>query len=267
MPDFKATSSGYIEIQRLYRDKARKDLSGLRGHLSAVLEEVGLPANAIGDEEIESFAKHAGFLKFVQGKSFKDSLEQPAKEVVGEFDSSSRRSEHICTHLTSCFSSIAMAFMDPINPSTIQHHAAFLAADAFYNKQNRFPGSSKAFSESIVGSYSSVRPFSNGSSEAESSGSSRFRSAPPRGFSEPEKKRQRSNSPYTTSRESTAQDDDGDSQMKESAKVNGGDGEEASVDFAADEEACLKEAQSVMNQLGIEDEDQVEAVEDAVKEL
>lgn len=161
-----------------------------------------------------------------------------------------------------------MAFMDPINPSTIQHHAAFLAGDAFYSKHCRFPGSSKAFSDSIVGSSSAAASSStNGSSEGESSGSSKFRSAPPRGFSEPEKKRQRSNSPYTTSRESTAQDDDGDSQMKESAKVNGGDGEEAAVDFAADEEACLKEAQLVIRNFGIEDEDQVEAVEDAVKEL
>ncbi|PWN23590.1 hypothetical protein BCV69DRAFT_279520 [Microstroma glucosiphilum] len=243
LPDFKATSSGYVEIQRLYKEKARKDLSGLKGHLRAVLEEVGLPASAIGDEEVESFAKHAGFLKFVKGKSFKESLEQPARETI------------------------AMAFMDPINPSTIQHHAAFLAVDAFYGKQHRFPGSSKAFSDSIVGSSSHVRHSSNGSSEAESSGGSRIRSAPPRGFSEPEKKRQRSNSPYTTSRESTAQDDDGDSQMKESVKVNGGDGEEGTVDFAADEEACLKEAQAVMSHLAIEDEDQIEAVEDAVKEM
>lgn len=48
--------------------------------------------------------------------------------------------------------SIAMGFMDPINPVTIPQHIALLAADEFYTKRDsRFPGSSVAFTRSITG--------------------------------------------------------------------------------------------------------------------
>lgn len=84
LPDFKSTSSTYVEVQKIYKQKALRDLAALKQHLAAVLKEAGLPSSAIGDEEIESFAKHAGYLKLVRGKSLRASAERPAKDLLGE---------------------------------------------------------------------------------------------------------------------------------------------------------------------------------------
>lgn len=60
LPDFKATSSTYADLQCLYKDKAKKDVETLKACLAAVLVKAKKPKNPVSDSEIESFAKHAG---------------------------------------------------------------------------------------------------------------------------------------------------------------------------------------------------------------
>lgn len=59
LPDFKATSATYVALQRLYKDKARRDVAALRVCLGQVLQEAGLPGDAVPSGEIEAFAKNA----------------------------------------------------------------------------------------------------------------------------------------------------------------------------------------------------------------
>lgn len=256
LPDFKSVSATYVQVQRLYKSKSQKDLEGLKGHLAAVLAEVGV-TEAIGDAEVESFAKHAGYLKLVRGRKlspFDETASAAAKETL------------------------SMAFMDPVNPTTIQHQLAFQAIDAFYSRHGRFPGSSLGFSDSIVGCVSSST-HGNGSSGS-------LLSTTTRSDAEPDKKRQRSNSPSCFSmspRErqhsrsmssSSLRDPDGDSQMREdpTQPLVGASPQDAEPDFEQDEEEALRDAQGVMKAWGIlaedeDDEEKVEAVENAVKEL
>lgn len=84
LPDFKASSSTYVEVQRLFKQKAQRDLEGLKGHLAAVLASVDLPSAAIADSEVESFAKHAGYVKLIRGRSLRERYGSPAKEVASE---------------------------------------------------------------------------------------------------------------------------------------------------------------------------------------
>ncbi|CAO1636143.1 unnamed protein product [Sympodiomycopsis kandeliae] len=232
LPDFKASSSTYVEVQKLFRQKAQRDLEGLKGHLVKVLESVGLPPVAIADSEVESFAKHAGYVKLIRGRSLRERHADPAKGVA------------------------ALAFMDPINPSTLQNHLAFIACDRFYERHRRFPGSSRTFSDSITGSGPShTNP--NSPTQTRNTRISPWRSAE----GVPDSKRQKSESPFLGSG-----DADGDSQMKDSTPTVATD--DVDVDGAEGDEAeVLEIASRVLTEWEIVDEDQVEKVLDAVKEM
>lgn len=84
LPDMKALSATYIELQKLYKAKSSQDIAALKLHLAKVLAEAKLPDGAISDQEIESFAKHAAYLHLVRGKSIRESLNSPAQEAIGE---------------------------------------------------------------------------------------------------------------------------------------------------------------------------------------
>ncbi|KAK0561796.1 hypothetical protein OC844_003022 [Tilletia horrida] len=128
LPDMKASSSGYVALQTVYRRKALQDLANFQAHLTAVLASVGLEAGVIPTEEVESFVKHAAYVELIRGRTERESREQPAKAVY------------------------AQAFEDPINPISMPHHLAFLAADRFYAMHSRWPGSDSIFSAIVSSS-------------------------------------------------------------------------------------------------------------------
>jgi amyloid beta precursor protein binding protein 1 len=80
----KSLSVTYVELQRLYRAKATEDIATFRGHLTRVLEQVGLPVDSISSDEIESFTKHASYLKLIRGRRLRDIIERPTLEVISE---------------------------------------------------------------------------------------------------------------------------------------------------------------------------------------
>lgn len=80
----KALSATYIELQRLYREKAKDDLAMMKEHLQATLSDVGLPVDTISDDELESFTKHASFLKFIRGRPLQESIESANKAAIGK---------------------------------------------------------------------------------------------------------------------------------------------------------------------------------------
>lgn len=87
LPDMKATSTTYVALQRTYRAKARADLEAVQAHLTNVLLEAGLDGQAIPQEEIESFVKHAGYLRCIRGRSVQESREKPSVDTISAFNS------------------------------------------------------------------------------------------------------------------------------------------------------------------------------------
>ncbi|CAD6884835.1 unnamed protein product [Tilletia controversa] len=128
LPDMKASSAGYVELQNVYRRKALQDLANFQAHLSSILASVGLAADVVPLEEVESFVKHAAYVELIRGRTERESREDPAKSVF------------------------AQAFEDPINPISMPHHIAFLAADRFYGLHSRWPGSDSIFSAIVSSS-------------------------------------------------------------------------------------------------------------------
>ncbi|SJX65903.1 related to auxin-resistance protein [Sporisorium reilianum f. sp. reilianum] len=125
IPDMKATSSGYIKLQNTYRNKALQDLAQFKQLVTETCKAAGVEGQ-IADDEIEAFVKHAGYLKLIRGRSERQRSENPNQEAA------------------------MLAFMDPVNPCTFQHHIALAAADQFLEQHGRYPGVSHASSSSTA---------------------------------------------------------------------------------------------------------------------
>lgn len=121
IPDMKATSSGYIKLQNTYRSKALQDLAHFKQLVLDTCTAAGVEGS-IADDEIEAFVKHAGYLKLIRGRSEKQRTKAPLQEAA------------------------MLAFMDPVNPCTFQHHISFAAADEFLEQHGRYPGTLSAAS-------------------------------------------------------------------------------------------------------------------------
>jgi len=90
----KAHSQTYTTLQRIYRSKAKSDLSKVEEILKGVLEKCGDGDRVIGKEELESFVKHSGWVKVLRGKKIStndnNTVEQSAslKGKISTFSSS-----------------------------------------------------------------------------------------------------------------------------------------------------------------------------------
>ena len=63
----KAQSADYIQLQNIYKAKARKDLTAVTDQIRSLEKQLGRQP-AIEQKEIEAFCKGAAFVKLVQGR-------------------------------------------------------------------------------------------------------------------------------------------------------------------------------------------------------
>lgn len=100
LPDFKSLSSTYVQLQQLYRSKFARDVATLQAHLDKVLSSVNLPHNAISQDEIESFAKHAAYVKLIRSRPMRERLSNPDREAISKLASHCKHSvsKKICRH-------------------------------------------------------------------------------------------------------------------------------------------------------------------------
>lgn len=59
IPDMTSTTDLYLQLQRLYRDKAEADVAALAGHVRTILASLGRDKESISTEAIRHFAKNA----------------------------------------------------------------------------------------------------------------------------------------------------------------------------------------------------------------
>ncbi|KAI9696333.1 MAG: hypothetical protein M1820_008175 [Bogoriella megaspora] len=65
VPDMKAQSKDYIELQGVYKAKARKDVAEVMSYIGSQ------DASRIEEKEVEAFCKNAAFIKLVRGQSIR----------------------------------------------------------------------------------------------------------------------------------------------------------------------------------------------------
>ncbi|KAF2755440.1 hypothetical protein EJ05DRAFT_502901 [Pseudovirgaria hyperparasitica] len=69
VPDMKAQSKDYIELQNTYKTKARHDIGEVTENVRAIEKQLGRTSQ-IEDSEIEAFCKGAAHIKLVRGRPF-----------------------------------------------------------------------------------------------------------------------------------------------------------------------------------------------------
>ncbi|KAF2239975.1 hypothetical protein EV356DRAFT_438073 [Viridothelium virens] len=114
LPDMKAQSKDYIELQNVYKAKARKDVAEVLSHarkLEKGVERLPPADPEISEKEVEAFCKNAGFIKLIRGRPLK--ILKP-KEML-KWGRSAKSASNALT-----------------NPDSLMPlHLAFLAYDSF----------------------------------------------------------------------------------------------------------------------------------------
>ncbi|KAL1413018.1 hypothetical protein Q8F55_000767 [Vanrija albida] len=78
LPDMHSSTGSYVALQNLYKQQHLHDLAKFTELLAGVLQSIGLPSDAIPDEEVESFVKNVGGVGIVHGSPLR-----AAKEYSG----------------------------------------------------------------------------------------------------------------------------------------------------------------------------------------
>ncbi|KAK6499913.1 hypothetical protein TWF481_010269 [Arthrobotrys musiformis] len=83
LPDMKAESKDYIRLQNIYKTKARADLAAVVGIVQELLKGLGLDGGEIAESEVETFCKHAAYVKLIRGRSLNEEYEgSPRARVI-----------------------------------------------------------------------------------------------------------------------------------------------------------------------------------------
>ena len=79
LPDMKSQSADYIQLQNIYKQKARKDLAEVAARVREI-EVNNLRETPINEKEIEAFCKGAAFVKLVKGRRLRIPLSPTMQE-------------------------------------------------------------------------------------------------------------------------------------------------------------------------------------------
>ncbi len=85
LPDMHSSTSSYIALQNLFKAAHQSELTEFRSLLEGVLGNISLPADAISNEEIESFVKGTGFVAIIKGSPLREGREgnERLQEALG----------------------------------------------------------------------------------------------------------------------------------------------------------------------------------------
>ncbi|THZ34816.1 hypothetical protein D6C90_07571 [Aureobasidium pullulans] len=136
VPDMKARSADYIQLQNIYKSKARKDAAEVL-QIARSLESAIGRRDPIDDKEVEAFCKGAAHIKLVRGKPLR----------IARGDAPLHWGEEFAKSAVEQLNNLSFGL-----DSGILHYIAFVAWDTFVGTHNvdalggepRVPGSNKA---------------------------------------------------------------------------------------------------------------------------
>ena len=70
LPDMKASTTQYVGLQKLYKDRAVEEKEAFKGVLLEVLKEAGEEPGLVDDDTIDSFVKYAHILRLLKGRKW-----------------------------------------------------------------------------------------------------------------------------------------------------------------------------------------------------
>ena len=63
LPDMTATTALYLDLQRIYREQADRDVAAVTTHANAILSSINRTPKSISSGSIKTFCKHARNLR------------------------------------------------------------------------------------------------------------------------------------------------------------------------------------------------------------
>lgn len=138
LPDMKAETGRYVQLQNVYRGKARADLAKVEELLARLLESVGVAKDAISKEAVETFVKHSAFLKVLRGRS----LEQEEGDCAlhGKLGASTPSRSSRVALTVSADELMMMSTMMEVPDQALSIYLAFRASESFYDEAGCWPG-------------------------------------------------------------------------------------------------------------------------------
>jgi NEDD8-activating enzyme E1 regulatory subunit len=71
-----------LTLIRSYRRKFKADLENITQRVKIILKELGREEGEIGQDEIEAFCKHAGYLKVIRYRSLEEEYSSPRVKFI-----------------------------------------------------------------------------------------------------------------------------------------------------------------------------------------
>lgn len=130
VPDMKAISSDYIELQNVYKSKARQDVETVTHIVRTIEQQIGKPAS-IPQQEIDAFCKGAAHIKLIRGKKFPIAMKLASDIQWGD------RAKSAAISLTDETSGILL-------------YIAFLAYDSLFQQTSIPPGTSTVATDEAI---------------------------------------------------------------------------------------------------------------------
>jgi len=123
IPDMIAETKVFVELQRIYRNKAAEDVALVQKHLNTILTGLGVPHDRVPVDDLKNFCKHSLFLKVLRYNTIEN-------EAAGKVDAGSL-GVHLLNFTTG-------------GPGDGCWYLAFRAAEKFKAQYNRYPGEGTA---------------------------------------------------------------------------------------------------------------------------
>lgn len=117
IPDMHSSTRNYIALQKVYQEKAEKDVDAFMGHLEAAMKEAGYKGEPAMREEVKRFCKNAANLRLIRHSPYGQKLDKDMLEsMLNNEDEPEKRN--------------------------VLWYLLILAVQAFESKHARVPGSS-----------------------------------------------------------------------------------------------------------------------------
>lgn len=122
LPDMTATSDVFMNLQKIYQDKAEQDRNVFRDFVLRVLLRLNRPIDDISDEEIQIFCRNILNLRYLSSEcSIHERMASPRASFAGTVLSEE-------------------TYWDDPSQTPLLFHYLLMAADQFHDSNGRYPG-------------------------------------------------------------------------------------------------------------------------------
>lgn len=99
IPDMTSTTDAYLELQRLYRERASREADAVGMYVSELLQEVGRDPNSVSKETLKHFCKNARNVQVVRWLPLQEDADLRPSPTLKRYLSGGELDHHVCLYL------------------------------------------------------------------------------------------------------------------------------------------------------------------------